>query len=40
MEPVLGTLLIIYMGLRKINTRGIQQAQKVMLLAAAAYNLQ
>jgi transposase len=38
-EPVLGTL-VNYMGLRKINTRGIQQAQKGMLLAAAAYNLQ
>ncbi len=38
-EPVLGTL-INFMGMRKINTRGIQQAQKGMLLAAAAYNLQ
>ncbi len=37
-EPVLGTLLN-FMGLRKINTRGIKQAQKVMLLAASAYNL-
>ncbi|MFC6999416.1 IS1182 family transposase [Rufibacter roseus] len=37
-EPVLGTL-INFMGLRKINTRGIKQARKVMLLAAAAYNL-
>ncbi|WP_219921620.1 transposase, partial [Rufibacter sp. XAAS-G3-1] len=37
-EPVLGTL-INYMGLRKINTRGIKQALKVLLLAATAYNL-
>jgi len=37
-EPVLGTL-INFMGLRKINTRGIKQAHKVMLLAATAYNL-
>lgn len=37
-EPVLGTL-INFLGLRKINTRGIQQATKVMLLAATAYNL-
>lgn len=27
------------MGLRKINTRGIEQANKVMLLSAMAYNL-
>ena len=37
-EPVLGTL-INFLGLRKINTRGIRQAHKVMLLAATAYNL-
>jgi hypothetical protein len=37
-EPVLGTL-INFMGLRKINTRGIKQATKVLLLAATAYNL-
>jgi transposase len=37
-EPVLGTL-INFLGLRKINTRGIKQAHKVMLLAATAYNL-
>jgi hypothetical protein len=37
-EPVLGTL-INFMGLRKINTRGIKQALKVMLVAATAYNL-
>ena len=37
-EPVLGTL-INYMGLSKINTRGILSADKKMLLAAAAYTL-
>ncbi len=37
-EPVFGTL-INHMGLRKINTRGIEQANKVMLMAATAYNL-
>ena len=37
-EPVLGTL-INFMGLRKINTIGITQANKVMLMAAISYNL-
>ncbi|WOC39963.1 transposase [Polaribacter sp. HL-MS24] len=37
-EPVFGTLTQ-FMGLRKINTIGIQQANKVMHLAAMAYNL-
>jgi hypothetical protein len=37
-EPVLGTL-IHYTGMRKINTRGIESANKVMLMAAIAYNL-
>jgi len=37
-EPVFGTL-INYMGLRKINTIGIEQANKVMLMAAVAYNI-
>jgi len=37
-EPVFGTLTQ-FMGLRKINTLGIQQANKVMHLAAMAYNL-
>ena len=37
-EPVLGTLTQ-FMGRRKINTKGIQQANKVMHLAATAYNL-
>ena len=38
MEPVLGTL-VNYMGMRRINTRGIAQANKCMLMAAVAYNL-
>lgn len=38
-EPVFGTL-INYRGMRKINTRGIESANKVMLMAAIAYNLQ
>jgi hypothetical protein len=37
-EPVFGTLKE-YMGLRKINTIGIEQANKVMHLSAMAYNL-
>jgi hypothetical protein len=37
-EPVFGTLTQ-YMGLRKINTKGIKQANKVMHMAAIAYNL-
>ena len=37
-EPVFGTLTQ-FMGLRKINTLGIQQANKVMHLSAVAYNL-
>ena len=38
-EPVFGTL-INYMGMSKISSRGIEQANKVMLMAGAAYNLQ
>jgi len=38
-ELVFGTL-INHMGLRKINTRGIEQANKVMLMAATGYNFQ
>ena len=38
-EPVLGTLLN-FMGLSRINTRGLELAHKGMLVAAAAYNLQ
>lgn len=37
-EPVLGTL-VNYLGMRRINTRGIEQANKCMLMAAIAYNL-
>jgi len=37
-EPVFGTL-INFMGMRKINTRGIESANKVMLMVAMAYNL-
>jgi len=37
-EPVLGTLTQ-YLGLRKVNVRGIQGANKCMLMAATAYNL-
>jgi len=38
-EPVFGTL-INYMGMKKISSRGIEQANKVMLMAGTAYNLQ
>ena len=37
-EPVIGTL-IEYGGLKKIRTKGIERANKCMLLAAVAYNL-
>tara|TARA_R110002012_G_scaffold56395_3_gene144520 strand:+ start:8868 stop:9644 length:777 start_codon:yes stop_codon:yes gene_type:complete len=37
-EPVFGTLTQ-YMGLRKINTIGLKQANKVMHMSAMAYNL-
>jgi len=37
-EPVFGTLTQ-FLGLRKINTIGIKQANKVMHMAAIAYNL-
>jgi len=37
-EPVFGTLKE-FMGLRKVNTIGIRQANKCMHLAAIAYNL-
>lgn len=37
-EPVLGTL-VNYLGMRRVNTRGIEQANKCMLMAAIAYNL-
>jgi len=37
-EPVFGTL-IEHLGMRKMNTIGIRQSNKNMLLAAVAYNL-
>jgi hypothetical protein len=38
LEPVFGTL-INFMGMRKINTRSINNANKVMVMAAIEYNL-
>jgi len=37
-EPVFGSL-INHLGIRKMNTIGIRQANKNMLMAAVAYNL-
>lgn len=37
-EPVLGTLLN-YTNMRRVNTRGIKQATKHVLMAALTYNL-
>jgi transposase len=37
-EPVIGTL-VCYGGMRKVNTIGMVQANKCMLMAAVAYNL-
>ncbi|MBB4118161.1 hypothetical protein GGR32_000433 [Mesonia hippocampi] len=37
-EPVFGTLTQ-FMGLRKVNTLGLKQANKCMQLSAIAYNL-
>ncbi|MBK9290754.1 MAG: transposase [Bacteroidetes bacterium] len=37
-EPVLGTLLN-FLNMRRVNTRGIKQANKHVLLAATCYNL-
>lgn len=37
-EPVLGTL-VNFLGMRRVNTRGIAQANKCMLMAAIAYNI-
>jgi hypothetical protein len=37
-EPVLGTL-VNYLAMRRVNTRGIKQASKCMLMSAVAYNL-
>jgi hypothetical protein len=37
-EPVLGTL-INFLGMRRLNTRGIKLANKCLLMAGCAYNL-
>ncbi len=37
-EPVLGTLLN-FMGMRRVNTRGIKQANKHVLMASLCYNM-
>ena len=37
-EPVLGTL-INFLGMKKVNTRGIAQAEKHVLMASLCYNL-
>lgn len=37
-EPVLGTL-INFLAIKRVNTRGIQLANKCMMMAAIAYNL-
>ena len=37
-EPVIGTL-VNFLAMKRVNTRGIRQANKCMLMAAVAYNL-
>jgi len=37
-EPVIGTL-VNYLGMHKVNTKGIEQANKCMIMSAVAYNL-
>jgi uncharacterized protein (UPF0179 family) len=37
-EPVFGTLLN-FLGMKKVNTRGLKQANKCMIMASVAYNL-
>jgi hypothetical protein len=37
-EPVLGTL-VNYLSMRRVNTRGIKQANKCIVMSAIAYNL-
>ena len=37
-EPVLGTL-VNYLAMRRVNTRGIKQANKCILMSAVAYNI-
>ncbi len=37
-EPVIGTL-VNFLGMKKVNTKGLEQANKCMTIAAVAYNL-
>ena len=37
-EPVLGTL-VNFLGMKRVNTKGINQASKCVTMAALAYNL-
>ena len=37
-EPVIGTL-VNYQGMKKVNTKGLHQANKCMTLSAIAYNI-
>jgi hypothetical protein len=37
-EPVIGTL-VDYLGIKKVNSRGLDQANKCLTMAAIAYNL-
>lgn len=37
-EPVLGTL-VNFLGMRRVNTKGVSLAGKCMMMAAIAYNL-
>jgi hypothetical protein len=37
-EPVLGTL-VNFLAMRRVNTRGIKQANKCIIMSAIAYNL-
>jgi transposase len=37
-EPVIGTL-VTYLGMKKVNTKGLEQANKCMILSAVAYNI-
>lgn len=37
-EPVIGTL-VNYLGMKKVNTKGLNQANKCVLLSATAYNI-
>lgn len=37
-EPVIGTL-VSYLAMKRVNTRGLKQANKCMLMAATVYNL-